>query len=570
MKLKIKGKLLSAFTIIIALTFILSVITILKLNQLGNSQDEIMDDQYPSVTTIYDMNSELINLRRIVYESMGSFIQSEKKEHEEEYKQILSRLQEDMRIYNTYVSSDEEGNLFSIFKTKSESYLKGSEEAMEAIKNGDIERATIILNNNEQEFDEAVNAAEKLLDLNKNYIEESDESFGKYMYESIVQIIVLLCMVIITGIISAYVISRNIIKSVNKILIGINKVSNGDLTEKIAIDTNDEMNIIGDSTNNLVHSLTEMIGNIKNVSEKVVESSDELSEMSEEVNSSNEEVVHTVNSLASGATKQSEAVQTSNEIIKTMIDDINEVAQNVESVNQSSESVLRATNNGLEQVNKAIEKINIIKISNDEVVKIVDVLQGKSTEIGTIVSVIKNLSSQTNLLALNAAIEAARAGEQGKGFAVVAEEVRVLAEESAKSADEISNLIENMQRQTERVVDALTNGTEQIEAGVEAVAISGQTFEVISNEIRTVVAEVNKVDNLTERVIGESDKVIKSIDGISEITEEAAASAEEVSALTEEQNAAMETVVKSAQVLAELGEKLYESVSAFKINEVEK
>ena len=150
-----------------------------------------------------------------------------------------------------------------------ESYLISSEKALEAIKNNDIERAMMILSNNEQEFEEAVNAAENLRDVNKNYIEKADESFDKNMNVTIIQIIVLLFIGIVVSIIAAYIISTNIIKSVNKILVGINRVSNGDLREKVVIDTNDEMNIIGDSTNNLVDSLTEMIGDIKDVSQKL-------------------------------------------------------------------------------------------------------------------------------------------------------------------------------------------------------------------------------------------------------------------------------------------------------------
>ncbi len=83
-------------------------------------------------------------------------------------------------------------------------------------------------------------------------------------------------------------------------------------------------------------------------------------------------------------------------------------------------------------------------------------LEDHAKEVGQIISLVGDIAGQTNLLALNASIEAARAGEHGKGFAVVAEEVRKLADESAKAVQGISELVQNIQHEVGNVVNQIT------------------------------------------------------------------------------------------------------------------
>jgi methyl-accepting chemotaxis protein len=255
--------------------------------------------------------------------------------------------------------------------------------------------------------------------------------------------------------------------------------------------------------------------------------------------------------IAQASQAQSEAAASTAAAVEEITVSINSVAANTEDVRKLSEKSMQQTKQGNQDVTAMIGEIGNVEKAVNQIAGSVKEFVDSTRAIASMTQQVKDIADQTNLLALNAAIEAARAGEQGRGFAVVADEVRKLAEKSAKSASEI---------------DQVTNSLNQKSTLVEAVVQTG---------LRSLQATQEQVERVSVVLTGAGEAVTQSTNGVSDIaasvseqslaSTEIARNVEKIAQMSEETNAAVRSNSEDVVRLEGLAKDLQTAVSRFKV-----
>ena len=353
-------------------------------------------------------------------------------------------------------------------------------------------------------------------------------------------------------------------KPLNRLVLAANQFGGGDLTVSVNGRMPTEFRVLAGAFGSMAERFRTVVGETVSTANRITASASDLSSVSEEVAASSGEVSTAMIDITNGAEEQALSLRSMDESLSRMREravEIDEASSQVRSLSGQIGDLAAARRRDVSRATAMLREVReIVHTSGTEVAE----LQRASTQITGFVETIQGIARQTNLLALNAAIEAARAGEHGRGFAVVADEVRKLADGSARAADEIDAAVRQVRRQIESAAATMDRGVSHV-AGVEEVSRGAESaFEEIIAAVDSVRAAAKRVDDAAEENRSTVHSVEENVRAVGATAESHAASAEEVSAAAEEQSAATEELSAASVELLHAAERLKELVSGFR------
>ncbi|MBW8077943.1 MAG: HAMP domain-containing protein [Gallionella sp.] len=536
--MKIGSRLTALLTLLLAMLLLVGGMSIYMLAEANSKMESMYQDRLVAVDALHRINELDLVIRTAL---AGSYVTPEiANKNQEEIAESIAEIGKNWDVFLATHATSEQVELVNKVVAARKKYREaGITPAIAAMKSGDMAQLKKLIVEDVRPLYENLTAAN--VALRESEINESkklfEDSAASYRTFRSVLIAMIAC-----GVLLAVLLGLSIIRGINRSVTELRGVmvkmsSDGDLSARVKIVGRDEIAQAAIAFNGLIEGFADII-------RQVLANADTVSSTAAQLSASSLQI-------AQGSQLQSEAAASTAAAVEQITVSISAVAANTDEVRKQSEKSLHRTQQGNQDVTVMIGEIGRVQDAVNQIAGAVKEFVDSTRAISGMTQQVKDIADQTNLLALNAAIEAARAGEQGRGFAVVADEVRKLAEKSARSASEI---------------DQVTNSLNQKSSHVEAVVQTG---------LRSLQATQEQVARVSAVLTEAGEAVLQSSHGVSDIaasvgeqslaSTEIARNVEKIAQMSEESHAATESNTQEIARLEQLAKTLQTAVSRFRV-----
>jgi methyl-accepting chemotaxis protein len=489
----------------------ISIYSVTALNSVNSKSTEIAEVWVPGIQYSNSINTLVANYRIKDLQYILSDTTADKDNVEKQADEISKNIKSQLDSYEKLLKDEQAIELFNSIKSGWNNYEKYHEEVFKLSRQGRNEEAmSVVMNQSKKAIDTVREATAQLVTYNSDNANKVSIQ-GDLEYAKSYKILIAVNIVaIVLSVVTAALIIFGISKSLETLKKRLNELveKGGDLTQKIIVNSKDEIRDVADSVNSFIENIRTILTEVNQSALAVEQTEKKVSNYMLDLNSYVEATSATVEELAAGTEETAAAAQEVNasscEIQSAIISIAEKAQEGAQSVNEISERAVELKAKAIQSQKQANT------IYGDSKAKLEEALEKSQAakQINVLSDAILQISSQTNLLALNAAIEAARAGEAGKGFAVVADEIRKLAEDS-------KNIVNEIQKVTVEVVESVDN----------LVDSSGKIMDFVD---LTVIKDYEGLKHTGEQYNKDADFVSELITDFSATSEELAASIEAV------------------------------------------
>ncbi len=573
--LKISTKIMGSVGILLLLMAISSGFGILKMGNVGDELETIAEEDIPLTEAVTEITVNQLE-QAIWFERALRFgeVLADKQHAAEGLKLAEEKVREYSRMVDEIekkalelahharqaAHTEQERHEFEAVSATLEEITKHHEEyehhieqAFALIHQGKLHEAEQLAEEVEAEEEELDHDLEALLKNIESYTEASAQKAEADEQAAFTGMVAITVAAMIIGLVMGFFVSLGITGPINKAVARLKDIAEGegDLTQRLEVDTRDELGEMATWFNTFLQNLQGMIKDIASNSVTLSNASTELSAISQQMSAGAEQTSGKSNTVAAASEEMSTNIGSVAAAMEQAATNLNMVATATEQMTASVNEIAQNSEKARKITGTAVSKAQ-------ETSKKVNDLGNAAQAISKVTEVITEISEQTNLLALNATIEAARAGEAGKGFAVVANEIKELAKQTAEATLEIKNQIEGVQGSTRETVADITEICEVIGKVDETVGIIAAAVEEQSVTTQDIAGNISQASSGVQEVNG---NVAQS----TEVTVAISRDIAEVSQASNEMTTSSSQVNLSAEELAGMAETINGMVGKFKV-----
>lgn len=478
----LRQRILASFAVIIAIMFLMVVLSYSRLLKIEASENSVRDDAIPGVyyssmirgawVDSYLQTQELLGLKE------GQGVSSE---DAADYKAFENRLQEQMANYRKTMATEQDRTEFAAFEKYHDAYMQIQDQVLD-LHGRNLEADALKL------FNEKLTPAwyggrmklNEIIGWNKKVADQAMANIDDAVAAAKVSMLISLLVAVLAAGACGLLLMRAIMAPMNRIVKILEIMRTGDLSGRLNLDRKDEFGAVETGFNDMMTELTALVSQAQRSSVQVTTSVTEIAATSKQQQATATETAATTTEI--GATSR-EIAATSRDLVRTMTE-----------VSTAADQASVAAGSGQQGLARMEDTMHSVMGAADLVNAKLAILNEKAGNINQVVVTIVKVADQTNLLSLNAAIEAEKAGEYGRGFAVVATEVRRLADQTAVATYDIEQMVREIQSAVSAGVMGMDKFSEEVRRGMSEVQQVGEQLSQIIHQVQALAPRVLMVN----------------------------------------------------------------------------